>query len=192
MKHLCSISKLDASHDECSDSEEVQGQGSGNGSEFAGIRATLDVHDSIDGSGTSEDKSDIHGNLGQEKTAQHQNRQHHWQLLHEVLMNAHGIVESDPVSIGQLLGVSAFAAVGEPTSSGLRSWESFLVFLLELGKELFSEDAESGGCDSNHAHQEALDAEDAASEQNQGVLFWQNNRHCCRGGRGVHYTTFSF
>ena len=166
MKHLCSISELDASHDEGSDSEEVQGQGSSNSSEFAGIRATLDVHDSIDGSGTSEDKSDIHGNLGQEKTAQHQNSQHHWQLLHKVLVDAHSIVESDPVSIGQLLGVSAFTAVGESTSGGLGSWESFLVFLLELGKELFSEDAESGRCNSNHSHEEALDAEDAACEQN--------------------------
>ena len=85
-------------------------------------------------------------------------------MLYKVLVDAHSIVKSDPVSIGQLLGVSAFAAVGESTGGGLRSWKGFLVFLLELGKELFSEDAESGRCNSNHSHEEALDAEDAACE----------------------------
>ena len=56
------------------------------------------------------------------------------------MVDAHRVVEVDPVAIGKLYRVASIATVRKATVSGLFAWsERFLMLFLELCHELFSE-----------------------------------------------------
>ena len=93
------------------------------------------------------------------------------------MMDAHLVVEVDPVFVRELLAVATIARVGPSTTRGSLVGEVLLVLLVELLHELGREVLKTSGHTDYNADDVALEANKRAGEKCQGELLRQDDLH---------------